>query len=482
MSSLPGEFGIGTMGKEARQWIDFLAAAGQHYWQLLPIGPTGYGDSPYQSVSAFAGNPYFIDPELLVKQGLLMPEELDSFRIETKGTAYAKLYETRPKMLSLAVARMDLSKGSAFDQFVQEQQWWLDDYALFSAIKEAQGMKSMHEWPKDLRTHEPKACEEAAVQLKDRVRYYKAVQFLFAGQFRTLKQYAAEKKIKLIGDIPIYVSPDSSDLWAGAPLFQLDEDKRMKQIAGCPPDAYAADGQKWGNPLYDWDYHEKTGFAWWLKRLHHAGTIYDVVRIDHFRGLESYYSIPAGEDTARNGVWKKGPDQKLVAAMKNNLPELSIIAEDLGYVTKEVMSLLAFGNYPGMKILQFAFDSREEGDYMPEHYTKNSVVYTGTHDNTTTLGWLDDASRQDVQAAYDYLGISQKDDFVKAMIRTAMNSKSDTCIIPIQDWLRLGSEARMNTPGTTSGNWQWRLPNGYRSEQLVSEMLELTREGNRITF
>ena len=469
--SLPGPFGIGTLGKEAFAFVDFLADAKQTYWQILPIGPTGYGDSPYQSFSAFAGNPYFIDYRLLAADGLLTADEIPAEK-PVGSVDYGALYNERPVVLKKAADRLLAAFSPAYKAFCKEQAFWLEDYALFMAVKTAQGQAGLADWPDALRCRQPEAIAEAKAALAGSIGYYKAVQFFFYTQWNALKAYANSKGIKLVGDIPIYVSPDSSDLWTHPELFQTDGQMHLTQVAGCPPDAFAADGQLWGNPLYDWPVHKATGFAWWKQRMKHATSIYDVVRIDHFRGFESYYSIPAGNKTAAGGHWEKGPDRDFINAMHENLGEGGIIAEDLGYLTPEVKAMLSASGYPGMKIMQFAFDSRESGNYLPHTYHRNSVVYTGTHDNVTTEGWRTNASAEDVAYACRYLRC-QPEELTEAMICACLASVSDTAVIPLADWLHLGSEARINTPSTQGSNWQWRLTCPL-PEALAGHIAQLT--------
>ena len=470
--SLQGPFGIGTLGKEAFAFVDFLADAKQTYWQILPIGPTGYGDSPYQSFSAFAGNPYFIDYRLLQADGLLTADELPAAQ-PVNAVDYGKLYSERPVILKKAAGRLLATPSPAYKAFCEAQSFWLEDYALFMAVKAEQGQAGLADWPDDLRCRQPEAIAEAKARLAGQISYYKAVQFFFYTQWDALKAYANRNGVQLVGDIPIYVSPDSSDLWTHPELFQTDGAMHLTQVAGCPPDAFAADGQLWGNPLYDWPAHKATGFAWWKGRMKHATSIYDVVRIDHFRGFESYYSIPAGDKTAAGGHWEKGPDRDFIHAMHEALGEGGIIAEDLGYLTPEVKAMLAESGYPGMKIMQFAFDNRESGNYLPHTYHRNSVVYTGTHDNVTTEGWRTNASAEDVAYACRYLRC-KPEGLTEAMICACLASVSDTAIIPLADWLHLGSEARINTPSTQGANWQWRLA-APLTEELALHIAGLTR-------
>ena len=473
VSSLPGPWGIGTLGEEARRFVDFLAAAGQTYWQILPVGPTGYGDSPYQSFSAFAANPYFIDPGILIRQGLLTEEEAEADWGENPARVdYGALYASRHTLLQKAADRLP-DGDSGFSAWQKEQSAWLEDYALFMALKEENDQQSWYHWPDEVRLRRPDALAKARQRLAGRVDYWKKVQYLFYRQWAELLAYAHQKGVQVIGDIPIYVSPDSSDIWADPELFQTDEDRRLTRVAGCPPDAFAADGQLWGNPLYDWPRHKATGYAWWLRRLHHALTIYDVVRIDHFRGFESYYSIPARDTTAQNGSWQPGPGMDFIGAIHAAMPGARIIAEDLGYLTPQVKELLEGSGYPGMKVLQFAFDRREAGDYLPHNYLHNSVVYTGTHDNTTTAAWEAEAHPEDVARARAYLHTADEP-LVESFIRAALASVSNTAIVPMQDWLGLGGEARMNVPSRPWGNWQWRVEQSALTPQLAGRIAALT--------
>ena len=349
----------------------------------------------------------------------------------------------------------------------------MEDYALFMALKEENDQQSWYHWPDEVRLRRPDALAKARQRLAGRVDYWKKVQYLFYRQWAELLAYAHQKGVQVIGDIPIYVSPDSSDIWADPELFQTDEDRRLTRVAGCPPDAFAADGQLWGNPLYDWPRHKATGYAWWLRRLRHALTIYDVVRIDHFRGFESYYSIPARDTTAQNGSWQPGPGMDFIGAIHAAMPGARIIAEDLGYLTPQVKELLEGSGYPGMKVLQFAFDRREAGDYLPHNYLHNSVVYTGTHDNTTTVAWETEAHPEDVARARAYLHTADEP-LVESFIRAALASVSNTAIVPIQDWLGLGGEARMNVPSRPWGNWQWRVEQSALTPQLAGRIAALT--------
>ena len=476
VSSLPSPYGIGTLGKAAYDFADFLKAAGQAYWQMLPLNPTSYGDSPYQSFSAYAGNPYFIDPDMLIQDKLLKRSECTKcdWGDDPRHVDYGKIYESRFTLLHKAYKRgweRDADKVAAF---VEENRRWLPDYALYMACKRHFGMKAWTEWEdEDIRLRKSEAVlEKYRALLADDVQFFTYLQFLFFSQWELLRDYVHQQGIRIIGDLPIYVSLDSADVWAEPQFFQLDEELVPKSVAGVPPDYFTADGQLWGNPLYDWPTHKATGFAWWKQRMKHATSIYDVVRIDHFRGFESYYSIPAGNKTAAGGHWEKGPDRDFINAMHENLGEGGIIAEDLGYLTPEVKAMLSASGYPGMKIMQFAFDSRESGNYLPHTYHRNSVVYTGTHDNVTTEGWRTNASAEDVAYACRYLRC-QPEELTEAMICACLASVSDTAVIPLADWLHLGSEARINTPSTQGSNWQWRLTCPL-PEALAGHIAQLT--------
>ena len=458
VSSLPSPYGIGSLGAEAYRFVDFLAAAGQRYWQILPIGPTGYGDSPYQSFSAFAANPYFIDLDALEQRGLLTHDEIARFDFgpdAPEGIDYGALFRTRFAVLELAVRRFDAGED-AFRDFCAANAFWLDDYALFMALKAENGMRAFSLWPKDVRARRPAALAAARARLAGQVRFWQVVQYLFYEQWAALKAYANAKGVEFIGDIPIYVSPDSSDLWADPSLFQVDADGALTEVAGCPPDAFAADGQLWGNPLYDWAHHEKTGFAWWVRRIRYALNFYDILRIDHFRGFDTYYAIPYGAKTAQTGEWRSGPGMKLFRAVKQALGDVPIVAEDLGELFPSVYELLAESGFPGMKVLQFAFGPGDS-EYLPHNHPVHCVVYTGTHDNTTAAAWYRTAAPAQRKKAAAYLGLNREEGFAAGLVRGALASPGELCIIPLADYLALGAEARINTPSTLGGsNWVWR--------------------------
>ena len=482
VSSIPSEYGIGAFSKEAYAFVDMLEKSGQSYWQILPLGPTGYGDSPYQSFSTFAGNPYYIDLEDLVNRGWLTTEELSKmdFGDNKNYIDYEKIYQCRFEALRIAYQNSDMEKDKEYSAFVTKNAYWLDEYALYMSIKLMMNQKGYSEWPDDIRMREKDALKRYEKKCAKDISFYKFQQFLFHVQWMKLKEYANARGIEIIGDIPIYVAYDSADTWSNPALFQFDEEGLPIGVAGCPPDAFSATGQLWGNPLYRWDYHEKTGYEWWMRRISYCYELYDVVRIDHFRGFDEYYSIPYGDPTAEYGHWKKGPGYDLFKTMKEKLGDKSVIAEDLGFLTPSVIKLVKKTGYPGMKILQFAFDSREDSDYLPHNYDKNCVVYTGTHDNDTTAGWYKSFDKKDRDFAKRYLNIKDNKRPVMDFVRAALSSVADTAIIPMQDYLGLGSEARINTPSTLGTNWKWRMDKEAYTEELAQEIYSLTKLYGRL--
>ena len=472
LSSLPSPYGIGTMGKAAFQFVDFLASAGQKYWQLLPLGPTSFGDSPYQSFSSFAGNPYFVDLDLLIKDKLLKPAEVKNrdWGEREDRVDYGKIYENRFAVLRLAYERGAERYEEEIAAFRQENGWWLENYALFMAIKASQGMKAWSEWPEELRLREDAALEKARKELRQDVEFYIFVQFLFYRQWEALRDYAHDKGIRFIGDIPIYVALDSADVWSEPHFFQLDEKNIPKEVAGVPPDAFTEDGQLWGNPLYDYDAMKKDGYGWWIRRIDGAKKLYDVIRIDHFRGFESYWAVPYGDETAKNGHWKPGPGMGLVGVLTSWFRDLSFIAEDLGYSTPEVRKLLADSGLPGMKILEFAFDAHGDSAYLPHNCEENSSCYIGTHDNETVQGWLKWADKPSLRFAERYMHITPDEGWNWGMIRSGMATPSRLFVVQMQDLLELGADARMNSPGTSVGNWQWRMLPGAADKTLAKKL------------
>lgn len=475
--ALPSKYGIGCFSKEAYEFVDQLKEAGQSKWQLLPLGPTGYGDSPYQSFSTFAGNPYFIDLKTLRKEGLLKKSECKAYNFGAKKDRidYEALYFSRFKILRIAFERFQ--PDEEYELFLAKNEDWLTEYCLYMAIKDSQGGKSWIEWPKEYRDRNSEALQRAKDELKEEMDFYRFQQFEFDRQWRRLHAYANKQGVQIIGDIPIYVAFDSADTWANPELFQFNEENLPTAVAGCPPDAFSATGQLWGNPLYDWEYHKKTGYSWWMKRIAYSFQLYDKVRIDHFRGFDEYYAIPYGDATAENGSWKPGPGIAFFEAVEKKLGRLDIIAEDLGYLTDTVLKLLKDTGFPGMKIIQFAFDSREAANYLPHTYPTNCVVYTGTHDNDTTRGWYHNVDKGCRDFAKEYLRKPALDEDTLSwdFIAMAMGSVADLCIIPIQDFLCLDEKARINIPSTLGNNWVWRLKKGQIDENLVKEIYKVTK-------
>jgi len=474
ISSLPSNYGIGTLGKQAYKFVDFLSKAKQTYWQILPIGPTSYGDSPYQTFSSYAGNPYFIDLDYLVEDGLLSKADLKGLESSEDYVDYGYLYETRFNILKIAFENGYHKDIKYVDSFLNSNPF-IKDYALYMAIKEHFDMKSWLDWPdQKIRKRDPETLEKYKEMLKDRIAFYEYIQYLFFKQFNDLKLYMNNNGIKLIGDIPIYIALDSSDCWMNPECFVLDEDYVPKQVAGVPPDYFTADGQLWGNPLYNYDYMKTNGYKWWIDRIGAASKIYDVIRIDHFRGFESFWAVPYGDKTAKNGYWVKGPNMDLVSIFKNWFSNVSFIAEDLGYLTPEVSKLLSDSGFPGMKVLEFGFDSREPSNHAPHAYTNNSVCYVGTHDNSTIMGWLTAANKNDVKYALKYLGLKDTTDFNWHMIKTGMASVSNLFVAQIQDYLGLDDSARINSPGSVGNNWKWRMKKGALKDSLAKKIADYT--------
>ena len=470
--SLPSPYGIGTMGQAARDFLAFLKAGGQSYWQLLPVGPTSYGDSPYQSFSSYAGNPYFIDLDDLAAEGLLEPSEYQGlgWGDDPARVDYSLLYQNRYPVLKKAVARLLADPPDGYDSFCRDSRW-LDDYALFMALKDSHGGASWFTWPEGERLRRPDALAAALAELADEIGFWKAVQFLFFRQWGALKAYANGKGIYIIGDLPIYVAGDSADVWASPEQFQLDENGVPTEVSGCPPDGFSADGQLWGNPLFDWDKMKQDGYRWWLRRIAFQLNIYDVLRIDHFRGFDEYFAIPYGDDTAHNGRWRPGPGMDFFRTVNEKLGRQNIIAEDLGFLTDSVRELLRQKGYPGMKVLELAFDSRDPAPgYLPHCYTPHCVAYAGTHDNDTIQGWLATAAPEDAAAAKAYLRLSKREGYHWGMMRSAWASPADLAVMQALDLLGLGSEARMNTPSTLGGNWQWRAIPGSFTPRLARRL------------
>ena len=487
ITSLPSKYGIGCFSKSAYDFVDWLKAAGQTYWQILPLGPTSYGDSPYQSFSTYAGNPYFIDLEALIEEGVLTREECEKADMgEEEGTIdYKKMYEGRYPLLRKAYERSNISQNPDYIRFMEENGWWLSDYALFMAVKGRFDGAPWIEWAQDIRLRWGYAMDYYRRELYFDIEFQQYLQFTFYKQWRALKDYANRQGVRIIGDIPIYVAMDSADAWAHPELFQLDQDNVPLAVAGCPPDGFSAVGQLWGNPLYRWDYHRQTGYDWWMKRLAHCFSLYDVVRIDHFRGFDEYYSIPYGAKSAIGGHWEKGPGMDLFRRMREVLGEKEVIAEDLGYVTDSVRQLVRDTGFPGMKVLEFAFDSRDSGcanDYLPHNYTENCVAYTGTHDNETIRGWFESIREDERRLARAYIcdKYTPRQYLHTSFISLIMASRANLCVIPIQDYMGYDNTCRMNKPSTVGINWKWRLKSGELTEDLQKEIRAITRRYGRL--
>ena len=492
VTSLPSKYGIGCFDKAAYDFVDWLEKAGQKYWQILPLGTTsheGACDSPYQAFSAFAGNPYLINLEELIGEGVLTREDCDNadFGTDAAHVDYEKMSKNRLALLRKAYEASNISQNPDFQRFVAENDWWLDDYALFMAVRVFFNNQCWNQWPEDIKLHYGYALDYYREKLYFDVEFQKYPQYKFYQQWFKLKKYANDKNIQIVGDIPIYVSPDGSDIWAHPELFQLDENNVSTRIAGCPPDAFSADGQVWGNPLYNWQQHRATGYQWWTTRMWFSFKIYDVVRIDHFRAFDEYFSIDAATGKASEGRWEPGPGMELFHTLRANLGEMNVIVEDLGLITDSVRQLVKDSGFPNMKVLQFAFDAEDvagTNDYLPHNYGTNCVVYTGTHDNETVNGWFMGLDKEAKDHVREYLCdyATPNKSFYKKMLRLAMMSTAKTCIIPIQDWMGLDNSARMNVPGTTNANWSWRLLPGQVTDELGQEILAATKQYNRANW
>lgn len=487
ITSLPTPYGIGTIGKEAYEFADFLKASGQKIWQLLPVGPTSYGDSPYQSFSTYAGNPYMIDLDTLVEEGYISKNDIKDrdWGDDPEKVDYEKIYNARFDVLYSAFSNFSKCAGEkdtrAFEAFIKENADWLENYALYMAVKKSFQMQAWTQWPdEDIRLRKPKAVAQYKEKLQYEIRYWMFVQYLFFKQWEKFKSYVNSLGILIVGDIPIYVAMDSADTWSNPEVFWLDKDRNPVCVAGCPPDYFSATGQLWGNPLYDWSYLKKTKYDWWFKRIAGNAKLFDITRIDHFRGFDSYYAIPYPAENAKNGKWMEGPGIRFFELMKKKLGDIPIIAEDLGFLTPGVKKLLQDSGYPGMKVLEFAFDSTEENNYLPHNYTTNCVVYSGTHDNDTIMGWFDSAQEKDVEFAVNYCHLSKEEGYNWGIIRTAYASVADYAIIQMQDILGLGTQARMNIPSSLGGNWEWRIKQGALSKELAYRLRKLSKTYGRL--
>ena len=470
ISSLPSNYGIGTFGEKAYEFVDFLEKSNQKYWQILPICPTSFGDSPYQSFSSFAGNPYFIDLDFLIQDFYLSKFDIDKINwgSDVARVDFNAIYTNRFKILKKAAKNFIPSQS--YNDFVDKNDFWLDDYAFFMAIKDDNNGKAWYEWNEKLKLRDKNELQNFKENHINEIEFYKVIQYFFYTQWYKLKKYANEKNIKIIGDLPIYVAMDSVDVWANSKMFMLDKNCNPIKVAGCPPDAFSQDGQLWGNPLYDWNFMKNDDYSWWIKRIEYVSKIFDITRIDHFRGFDSFYAINWREKTARNGEWLKGPGIELFEKAKLKLGNLNIIAEDLGFLTESVQNLVKKTGFPGMKILQFAFDTREDSDYLPHNYIKNCVVYTGTHDNDTILGWFNSGNENDIKFAVDYMRLTENEGYNWGVIKTAWASVCDTVIIQMQDLLSLDNSARMNIPSTVGSNWQWRMENECINDELAQKI------------
>ena len=474
--SLPSPYGIGTLGKSAYDFVDFLADSKQSYWQILPVGPTAMGNSPYTSYSTFAGNPYFIDLDMLIKDKLLKKSEVTSVNWQSEENVidYDLLEENRLKLLRLAFERSEVA--SETEEFARLNAW-VNNYALYMAIKDYYGGESWMDWEdEEIRLHHSEAVEKYSRELKDEIDFYIFIQYLFYKQWTALKEYANDKGIKIIGDIPIYVALDSCDVWSEPENFFLDEKNVPKKIAGVPPDYFSEEGQLWGNPLYDWDFMKNDGYGWWIRRIDGATKLYDVIRIDHFRAFESYWAVDLGQKTAKIGEWVKGPGIELVRTLTNWFYNTEFIAEDLGILTPEVNELINESGLPGMKVLEFAFDWQTPSSYLPHRYNENCICYTGTHDNNTLAGWQKSADKKEIQFVSEYLGLNSKEGFNFGVIRGGMSSVAKLFVAQMQDYLCLDEKSRINTPGTVGDNWNWKLENSKAlNKTLSSKIAKITQ-------
>lgn len=480
--SLPGSYGIGTLGRRAYDFIDFLEKAGLRYWQILPLGPTGYGDSPYQSFSSFAGNPYHVDLNLLLRGGLLSMEDLEAvdFGHDPERVDYSKLYDNRLKVLRKAYEKGMPRFEKEVEKFYADNRSWLRDYALYMTIKSKLSNAPWMDWPAALRDRKKKTIAAWEIEEREEIYFHVFIQYLFYRQWKELKDYAKDHGVSIIGDMPIYIALDSADAWANGKMLKLDAEKKPLVVAGVPPDDYAEEGQLWGNPIYDWDYLARRDFDFWMERIGNALKLYDVLRFDHFRGFESYWEVPYGEATAKNGTWAKGPGLSFFKKTKEKLGDIPIILEDLGFITPEVRRLKEKVGYPGLKVMQFAFGSEEDSEYRPHNFEGNTVSYTSTHDSDTLKGWLEGLDEETRQRVRDYFHIHPEQNETWSIIRGNMASTARIAISQMQDFLELGVEARTNVPGTLGDNWRWRMKEGVLTEELAQKIHRLNKLYGRI--
>ena len=474
VSSLPSPYGIGSFGKSAYNFVDNLVAARQKFWQVLPLGPTSFGDSPYASFSAFAGNPYFIDLDKLVEEGLLESDYVHSFmwNMEDQYVDYGLIYNSRFQVLRTAFKNSSHQNLDEYKTFLKENEYWLDGYCLYSACKNKFEGTSWTDWESEIKYRDEQSIQELKEELKDDIEFYKFVQYKFYEQWNQLKDYANEKGIEIIGDIPLYVAMDSADVWQHTELFQLDEELNPTKVAGVPPDVFSETGQRWGNPLYDWKKLEAEDFSWWRKRMEHSARLYDVIRIDHFIGMVKYYAIPAEDEDARNGTWEKGPGMKLIKAMNESIEDKKIIAEDLGVQMPEVIKVLEKSGYPGMKVLEFAFDGNRRNDHLPYYWTQNTVAYGGTHDNDTLMGYFTGLQYWELGYIREYMECRDGsiEDLVDKIFKTAYASVADLVIFQMQDVLKIGNIGRMNLPSSMGTNWRWRMLQGQFGPEEIEKL------------
>ncbi|MDO4466288.1 MAG: 4-alpha-glucanotransferase [Bacillota bacterium] len=483
VTSLPSPYGIGCFSKEAYDFVDWLVEARQTYWQILPLGPTAYGesgDSPYQAYSAFAGNPYLIDLTPFIEKGYLSKKDLSKRNMTRNASQvdYDKLHQYRYELLHIAYEKSQIHLDPDYQKFIKENAWWLDDYSLFMALHNFFKDVKWQDWPEDIRLRYAYSLDYYRKELYFDIEFQKFLQYHFFSQWHALKEYANKKGIQIVGDMPIYVSLDSADVWSHPELFQLNEDLSLKAMAGCPPDMFSETGQVWGNPLYNWDYHKQTNYQWWTSRVWSSFQMFDVCRIDHFRGFDEYYSIPAGEETAIHGHWEKGPSLELFQSIEKAIGKRHFMAEDLGFQSEGVRQLVKNSGYPNMKVFQFGFDPEDSGatnDYLPHNYHMNCWAYTGTHDNDTTIGWYKSLSKKEQALVLDYLGKTElaDEEITWSMIRAIFQSHAIVTIVPMQDYLSLDSCARMNLPSTATGNWSWRMKKGSTTKKLAQQMKKL---------